>query len=126
MVESQPSKLLVAGSIPVSRSSSMHKPMFEQAVLPIQDEPTFVAVRGALDRAFAATAGFLKRLSRAGLRARQFEAILAGGLLGPEAQTAYAALGDSDRGHVREQYLGLVETVAPELRRRFLKVYAYY
>lgn len=102
--------------------------MFEQAVLPIQDEPTFASVREALNRAFAAATAesFLKRLSRAGLRARQFEAILAGGLLGAEAQTAYAALGDSDRGHVREQYLGLVEQVAPELRRRFLKVYAYY
>ncbi len=102
--------------------------MFEQAVLPIQDETTFTAVRGSMERSFASGAveRFLRGVSRAGLRARQFEAILAEGLLGPEAQTAYAALGDSDRGHVREQYLGLVEKVAPELRQRFLKVYAYY
>ena len=102
--------------------------MFEQAVLPIQDEGTFAAVRGSLDRTLApgAVANFLKQVSRAGLRARQFEAILASGLLGAAAQTAYAALGDSDRGHVREQYLSLVEKVSPELRAKFLKVYAYY
>ena len=54
------------------------------------------------------------------------EAILASGLLGPEAPSAYARLGDSDRGHVREEYLSLVEQVAPELRAKHLKVYAYY
>ena len=102
--------------------------MFEQEVLPIQDERTFGTVRGSLDRTFApaAVGGFLKQLGKAKLRARQFEAILASGLLGAEAQKAYASLGDSDRGQVREQYLSLVERVAPELRARFLKVYAYY
>ena len=102
--------------------------MFEQAVLPIQDEATFAKVYGALVVTFApARAGeFLRRLARARLRARQFEAILASGLLGSETADHYAALGDSDRGHVREQYLSMVEKVAPELRARFLKVYAYY
>ena len=102
--------------------------MFEQAVLPIQDEATFGVVRGSLDRIFApaGVGEFLKRVGGARLRARQFEAILASGLLGTEASSAYAALGDSDRGHVREQYLSLVEKVAPELRAKFLKVYAYY
>ena len=102
--------------------------MFEQAVLPIQDEATFAAVRTSLDQAFAPArvAGFLERLTRARLRARQFEAILASGLLGPQTAADYAALGDSDRGHVREQYLHQVEKVAPELRARFFKVYAYY
>ena len=102
--------------------------MFEQAVLPIQDEATFAIVSGSLEIAFAPARvdEFLRRMSRARLRARQFEAILAGGLLGSAATAAYAQLGDSDRGHVRERYLNLVETVAPELRTRFLKVYAYY
>ncbi len=131
MVESQPSKLLVAGSIPVSRSSfpsPAQMSMFEQAVLPIQDQATFARVEAALQKAFspAGAPEFLKRLGRARLRARQFEAILASGLLGPETATAYAALGDSDRGHVRERYLEMVEKVAPELRAKFLKVYAYY
>jgi hypothetical protein len=102
--------------------------MFEQAVLPIQDEATYSAVRQALDRAFAAkqVGSFLERLKRARLRVRQFEAILASGLLGEETPGQYAQLGDSDRGHVREEYLSMVEKVAPELRARHLKVYAYY
>jgi hypothetical protein len=102
--------------------------MFEQAVLPIQDEQTFGKVRSSLDKTFAPTrvGEFLRNLLRSRLRARQFEAILASGLLGAEASAAYAALGDSDRGHVREQYLSMVEQVAPELRAKFLKVYAYY
>ncbi len=102
--------------------------MFEQAVLPIQDESTFHTVFASLEQTFAPgqIAEFLRRLTRAKLRARQFEAILASGLLGTGASSAYARLGDSDRGHVREQYLSLVEQVAPELRVKYLKVYAYY
>ncbi len=102
--------------------------MFEQAVLPIQDETTFVKVSSSLERNFAPShvGEFLRKLARAKLRARQFEAILASGLLGAETAGAYAQLGDSDRGHVREQYLSMVEKVAPELRAKFLKVYAYY
>ena len=102
--------------------------MFEQAVLPIQDEATYTAVAQALDRAFSPSqvGAFLGRLGRARLRARQFEAILASGLLGQETPGQYARLGDSDRGHVREEYLSMVEKVAPELRARHLKVYAYY
>ncbi len=52
MVESQPSKLLVAGSIPVSRSRVQLKTvavrvskMFEQAVLAVTDEQTFARCR---------------------------------------------------------------------------------
>jgi hypothetical protein len=102
--------------------------MFEQAVLPIQDGTTYAAVRQALDRAFAPAevGSFLGRVGRAKLRARQFEAILASGLLGRETPEQYAQLGDSDRGHVREEYLSMVEKVSPELRAKHLKVYAYY
>ncbi len=102
--------------------------MFEQAVLPIQDEMTYSAVKQALETAFAPgqVSRYLERLGRARLRARQFEAILASGLLGRETPGQYAQLGDSDRGHVREEYLSMVEQVAPELRTRYLKVYAYY
>ena len=102
--------------------------MFEQAVLPIQDAATYSEVERALDQAFApAQVGdFLKRVGRARLRARQFEAVLAAGLLGQATPGYYARLGDADRGHVREQYLSLVEKVAPELRAKHLKVYAYY
>jgi hypothetical protein len=102
--------------------------MFEQAVLPIQDEATYSQVDASLQKTFspAHVADFLRQLARAKLRARQFEAILASGLFGAQASGLYAALGDSDRGHVREQYLSMVEQVDPALRTKFLKVYAYY
>jgi hypothetical protein len=102
--------------------------MYEQAVLPIQDEKAFAEVHSALESAFASArvTNFLRAVQRAKLRARQFEAILAAGLLGPAAAGKYAALGDSDRGHIREQYLSKVEKVDPAIRAKFLKVYAYY
>ena len=58
--------------------------MFEQATIPVQDEATFAVVRQALDDAFApARSGrFLRRVEGARLRVRQFESILAHGLLG--------------------------------------------
>ena len=101
---------------------------FQQAVLPIQDEATYSVVLEAIERAFSPKEvdRFLEKLGRARLRARQFEAILASGLLGRSAQEQYARLGDSDRGHIREEYLSSVERVDPELRARHLKVYAYY
>ena len=102
--------------------------MFEQAVLAIQDEKTFKQVHDALEAAFAhqRVESFLSSVQKNKLRARQFEAILASGLLGSETPASYAALGNSDRGQVREQYLRMVEQVDPAIRARFLKVYAYY
>jgi hypothetical protein len=102
--------------------------MFEQAALAVQDEETFAEVHRALEAAFARQQieRFLRRVQSAKLRARQFEAILASGLLGSEAPAKYAALGDSDRGQIREQYLSMVEKVDPAIRAKFLKVYAYY
>jgi hypothetical protein len=69
---------------------------------------------------------FLQGVQRARLRVRQFEAVLAAGLLGPEMAANYAALGDSDRGQVREQYLSLLERVDLKVRSKFFKIYAYY
>jgi hypothetical protein len=102
--------------------------MFEQAVLPVQDEKTFAEVQASLEKAFSQprVADFLRSVQRAKLRARQFEAILAAGILGRDISAKYAALGDSDRGQIREQYLSLVEHVDPAIRAKFLKVYAYY
>ena len=102
--------------------------MYEQATIPIQDEKTFAVVRQALDEAFAPAnaARFLRRVGSAKLRVRQFESILAHGLLGAQAQTSYAALGDADRGQIREQYLRRVEKVAPEVRQKYFRLYAGY
>jgi hypothetical protein len=102
--------------------------MFEQAVLPVQDAAHFAEGKAVLEHAFAVNnvAEYLRRLNGANIRVRDFEGALGRGLLGPVLPKAYAALGDSDRGQLRELYLSLVEHVAPELRARFLKLYAYY
>jgi len=102
--------------------------MFVQTVLPIGDEAHFATVKASLEPLFASgkIAGFLKQVQRSKLRVRDFEGLLGRGLLGTATVDAYQALGDSDRGQARELYLSLVEQVAPELRSRFLKVYAYY
>jgi hypothetical protein len=102
--------------------------MFEQATLPVQDEKTFAEVNQALDEAFSSrkVEDFLHRIKRSGLRARDFEGVLGKGLLGKDVPVRYGVLANSDQGQVREKYLWLVEQVAPELRARFLKVYAYY
>ncbi|MBW4028481.1 hypothetical protein [Acidipila rosea] len=102
--------------------------MFEQAVLPIQDAKTFAEVHAAIESRFAPgnVEDLLRRVERGKLRIRQFEAILASGLLGEKTPALYGALGDADRGQIREQYLSMVEKVAPRVRAKFLKVYAYY
>jgi hypothetical protein len=102
--------------------------MFEQAVLPVQDGVHFNEIKVVFDKVFAAgnVAAYLRRLQSAKIRARDFEGAMRRGLLGNSIGQAYSFLSDSDRGQVRELYLSLVERVAPELRAKFLKVYAYY
>ena len=102
--------------------------MFEQAALPVENEKTFAEVQQALDEAFAPAqvAKFLSKVAGAKLRVRQFEDVLRRGFLGSKAQVGYAALGDSDRGQIREQYLRRVEQVPADVRQKFFKVYASY
>ncbi len=102
--------------------------MFQQATIPIENPAVFEPVKAAIDTSYA-TPGvgkFLKRVEQAKLRVRDFEQVLELGLLGSAAKSGYAQLGDSDRGQIRELYLRSVEQVAPELRGKYLKVYAYY
>ncbi len=102
--------------------------MFEKPVLAVGDEKTFGEVKAAIEQSFApaAVAGFLKRIDGAKLRARDFETVLAQGLLGETAANGYRNLLDGDRGQIREFYLSKVEQVPPEMRAKYLKVYAYY
>jgi hypothetical protein len=105
-----------------------HATMFQQATIPVHDETTFASLRQAIDAAFdpARIAGFLKTVGSARLRVRQFESVLAHGLLGPQAQKIYAALVDSDRGQIREHYLRQLERVPPDIRQKFFRLYASY
>jgi hypothetical protein len=102
--------------------------VYQQAVLEIANPQTFGAVRGAIETAFSAArvADFLKSVERAGLRIRDFEAVLKAGRLGASAKAEYGQLENVDQGQIREFYLASLEKVAPELRQKFFKLYAYY
>ena len=101
---------------------------FDQPVLQIGDPKAFGAVHTAVESSFSSgnVARFLKSLERAGMRIRGFEAVLDKGLLGGSAKADYATLGNADQGQIREYYLASLEQVAPELRQKFFKLYAYY
>jgi hypothetical protein len=142
VVESQPSKLLVAGSIPVSRSRDLgtkrHREMtvsFERVPIKVEKEQEFARLKGAVEQAFLPTKveQFLKQLDRKGIRVREFDAVLAQRLLesvageaGLEAKQLYESLPVSDQAQMREFYLSKLETVDQALRHKFKKLYQYY
>ena len=101
---------------------------YKQAVLEVADPQTFGTVRGAIESAFSAprVADFLKSIERVGLRVRSFEAVLKAGRLGASTATDYGKLGNADQGQIREFYLASLEKVAPDVREKFFKLYAYY
>jgi hypothetical protein len=101
---------------------------YQQPVLTISDPETFNAVKTAVDTSFSSSrvADFLKSLERSKLRIRDFETVLGKGNLGAATAVEYAKLGNSDQGQIRELYLASLERVAPELREKFFKLYAYY
>ena len=102
--------------------------MYQQPVLPISDPQTFSAVKSAIESSFSAghIAEFLQSLERSKLRIRDFEDILGKGNLGANTAAEYSRLGNADQGQIRELYLASLERVAPELRTKFFKLYAYY
>jgi hypothetical protein len=101
---------------------------YQQAVLEVADPQTFGTVRGAIESAFSAAqvAEFLKSIERGGFRVRDFESVLKAGKLGASTAGEYGRLGNGDQGQIREFYLARLEKVAPEVRERFFKLYAYY
>jgi hypothetical protein len=102
--------------------------MYQQPVLPISDPQTFQAVKSAIEASFSAgrVVEFLKSLERSKLRIRDFEDVLGKGNLGASTAAEYHRLGNADQGQIRELYLASLERVAPELREKFFKLYAYY
>jgi hypothetical protein len=102
--------------------------MYQQPVLQVEDPQTFNAVKSAIDTSFSAgrVAEFLSSLERSKLRIRDFEDVLGKGNLGAGAAAEYSRLGNADQGQIRELYLASLERVAPELREKFFKLYAYY
>jgi hypothetical protein len=113
-----------------STSTPLQEPIgnFDQPVLPILDPARFDAVRSVIESAFSSSrvAEFLRSLDRHALRIRHFEQVLEKGLLGSATRQEYASLANGDQGQIREFYLGSLERVPPELRKKFFKLYAYY
>jgi len=101
---------------------------FSQPVLAVVDSARFATVRTAIEAAFAPSQveKFFKSVGKSAVRIRHFETVLQMGLLGTSAQTAYHELGNSDQGQIREYYLASLERVAPEVRKKFFRLYAYY
>jgi len=110
---------------------------FEQATIKVEREKEFDLLKNAISQVFTGQVErFLKEVKRSGKRIRDFEAVIANGLLervdetlaksGTTAQQTYAALPVSDQGQLREFYLFKIEEVDPALRARFHKLYQYY
>ena len=101
---------------------------YEKPVMPVEDPQVFNKVKAAIESSFSSSraAEFFKSLSRASLRVRDFESVLEQGLLGASTASEYHRLGNGDQGQIREFYLASLEQVAPELREKFFKLYAYY
>jgi hypothetical protein len=108
----------------VDRSTAL----YERPAMSILDQPTFGAVKAAVEQSFAArnVESFLKSLERSGLRIRSFEAVLEAGKLGAETPTLYTKLTNGDQGQIRELYLASLEQVELSLRDKYFKLYAYY
>jgi len=102
--------------------------MFEQAPIAVQDQKGFTQLHAMMDAAFDArdVDVLLNRVTRAGLRIRDFESVIKRGYLGKEALGLYEGLPVSDQALTRERYLRVVEQVPAELRSRYFKAYAYY
>ena len=100
----------------------------EQGAIPVTDSENYDAVHSAIEAAFSAAKvkEILGSMLRAGLRIRDFELVLRKGILGALAEATYNRLGNGDQGLIREFYLASLEKVAPELRVKFFKLYAYY
>ncbi len=102
--------------------------MFQQPILEVENPAIFEPVKAAIEATFAppTVSRFLDKVERARLRIRDFDTLRQQDLLGETVKSGYEQLGNSDRGQIRELYLRSVEQVAPELRKKYLKVYAYY
>jgi hypothetical protein len=109
--------------------------MFEQAAIEVQKKEEFEQLKAAVTRAFAFDnlQKYLKRVSSAGLRIRDFDGVLAKGVLervgalaGTKAKDLYSALTLTDQAQMKEFYLFKIEEVGPELRAKFQKIYQYY
>ena len=102
--------------------------LYERPVVTVEDAATYGDVKSAIQAQFSEQGlkGFLRGLDRAGLRIREFEAVLGAGKFGATTAALYGQLSPGDQGQIREFYLASLEQVPTALRDRFFKLYAYY
>jgi len=104
---------------------------FEQATIPIEKEREFQQLRNAIDRVYSAplVENFLRSMKSKGINVRQFDRVLAEGLIEKSysevgsAGRLYEALTMSDQAQLREFYLERLESVPVELRKKFSGIY---
>ena len=111
---------------------------FQQAAIKVEKEKEFEELKHAINRAFAPENArkYLKKIASAGLRIRDFDLVLAKGILeqvdrtqaglGQSAKALYDALALSDQAQMKEFCLSKVEEAEPGLRAKFHKLYQYY
>ena len=111
---------------------------FEQAGIKVQREKEFGELKAAFTRIFVPEKAeqFLSKLQKKGVRIRDFDLVLASGVLEqlddslakPDngARKLYQELTTSDQAQIREFYLSRIEEIEPGLRTKFQKLYRYY
>ncbi len=107
---------------------------FEQAGIKVEREKEFGQLKESLLRAFAAgkIEDFLKQLTKKGIRIRDFDLVVASGVLEKVdgeltgARKLYESLSVADQGLIREFYLSKIEEVDSGLRTKYQKLYRYY
>ena len=110
---------------------------FEQATIKVENEKEFGELKGAIERVFRLelVEKFLKRLEKDGVPIRNWDKVLAQGLLervdetlrkSTTARKLYEGLPVSDQAQMREFYLSKLEEVEEKLRTKYRKIYRYY
>ena len=108
---------------------------FELATIKVEKEKEYEELKGAVSHAFSPERieKFLKRVSREGVRMRDWDSVLGKRILeqvaegkAGSARELYAGLPVSDQAQMREFYLSKLEGVGVTLRHRFKKLYQYY
>ncbi len=105
---------------------------FEQAQITVEKQETFAALEARVEETLAPQGidAFMQGVMRAGFPIRQWEKLLAAGLLDKQgsaltAKQMYADLSESDRGLMREYFLTRIEQVPDAVREKYSKVYRY-
>jgi len=111
---------------------------FQQAAIKVAKEKEFGELKAAFTRIFdvGKVEQFLGKLQKKGVRIRDFDLVLASGVLEQlddelakrenAARKLYQELTTSDQAQMREFYLSKIEEIEPGLRAKFQKLYRYY